>query len=185
MENCGWVRAIRDYDPRESDELVLKNGDRIWVDWNQEPDQGWYQGQLGESFGLFHENCIEVVEQQEEYQQEENYNEENYNEKEKEKEKEKEEEEYSQNSEKVKKEPWDILIKNLGLKPFNSNQSQRQITKKKFEVLTKVVGNLRKNFVEIEKNTQIYDKQIDKFRKELHSNQNYLDQIHNLLDSNK
>ncbi|KAJ3423627.1 protein nervous wreck [Anaeramoeba flamelloides] len=178
MEKCGWVCAIRDYDPRESDELVLKNGDRIWVDWDQEPDQGWYQGQLGESFGLFHESCVEVVEKQQE-----NYNEENYNEKEKEKEK--EEEEYSQNNEKVKKEPWDILIKNLRLKPFDSNQSQGQITKKKFEVLTKVVGNLRKNFVEIEKNTQIYDKQIDKFRKELNNNQNYLDQIHNLLNSNK
>ena len=60
----GTARAIYDYEARASDELSFKRHDIIQVLGQDEEDEGWYRGALGDKEGLFPNNYVQFQEKE-------------------------------------------------------------------------------------------------------------------------
>ncbi|KAJ3434419.1 hypothetical protein M0813_10135 [Anaeramoeba flamelloides] len=183
MSNSSWVAAILNYEANESDELSLQIGDKIWVDWDQESDEGWYQGQKGEEFGLFHKSCIEVIEKEGDLENND-LNLENNNETE------------NQFLEKNPKEKtikndskWNNLITNLvkGVQKSGENQRKRlgQITKQKFEILTEGVQKEEHKINHLSTQVETLDQNFQELSNQFSENKKILEKINSILNSKK
>lgn len=54
-------RALFPYEAANEDELTLKEGDVIALLSREEPDQGWWRGELRGKVGVFPDNFVEIV----------------------------------------------------------------------------------------------------------------------------
>lgn len=58
-------RVLFPYEAANDDELTLKEGDLITLLSREVPDQGWWRGELRGKVGVFPDNFVEVVQQEE------------------------------------------------------------------------------------------------------------------------
>lgn len=58
-------RVLFPYEAANEDELTLKEGDLITLLSREVPDQGWWRGELRGKVGVFPDNFVEVVQQEE------------------------------------------------------------------------------------------------------------------------
>lgn len=58
-------RVLFPYEAANDDELTLKEGDLITLLSREVADQGWWRGELRGKVGVFPDNFVEVVQQEE------------------------------------------------------------------------------------------------------------------------
>jgi len=58
-------RVLFPYEAANEDELTLKEGDLVTLLSREVPDQGWWRGELRGKVGVFPDNFVEVVQQDE------------------------------------------------------------------------------------------------------------------------